>query len=310
MKLIKPSRRLFLSGAGALIAAALAFAPAPSLGAGWLPLARARGGGLPLDGISTGIKAAYSTRQLLTAYAGPAMQVTRASDSTTSNIGFVSNVLDTTSLSTFCASTTCTVTTWFDQSGGGFNLIPGTAAPVIFQSGAVTTINGKPAVSFVAASSQFLKNTSLTSNPVNTLYQNAVIVVNSLGAVQPIWGSTASGLLFDVNTTGNLDLTAPGVVDFATSTNAVTAATGAVVENQYNSTTGAFSFFINRASGGTGTSVQSFPADTTLLGDYGNGFFKLDGFIGEAISYDLVGGIPSASQTSIENNQKTYWGTP
>jgi hypothetical protein len=36
----------------------------------------------------------------------------------------------------------------------------------------------------------------------------------------------------------------------------------------------------------------------------------LNGNIGEYISYDLVGGIPGASQTSIENNQKAYWGTP
>jgi Alpha-L-arabinofuranosidase B, catalytic len=266
--------------------------------------------GLPLDGISTGIKAAFSTRQLLSSYVGPAMQVTRASDSTTANIGFVGNVLDTATLATFCAGTTGSVTTWFDQGGGGFNLIPGTAAPVIFQSGAVITINSKPAVSFTAASAQFLKNTSLTSNPVNTLYQNAVIIVNSFATVMPIMGSTASGLLFDIATTGVLDITAPGVVMIAESTNAVTAATGAVVENQYDSTTGAWAFWINRASGGTGSSPQTFPADTVLLGDYGNGFFKLDGSIGEYIAFDLVGGIPTASQTSIENNQKAFWGTP
>jgi hypothetical protein len=49
---------------------------------------------LPLDGIATGIKAAYSTRQLLTAYVGKAMKVTRSSDSTTLDIGFVANVLE------------------------------------------------------------------------------------------------------------------------------------------------------------------------------------------------------------------------
>jgi hypothetical protein len=33
--------------------------------------------GLPLDGIATGIKSAYSTRKLLTAYAGSAIRVLR-----------------------------------------------------------------------------------------------------------------------------------------------------------------------------------------------------------------------------------------
>ena len=264
--------------------------------------------GLPLDGISTGIKAAFSTRRLLTAYTGPALQVTRASDSTTSNIGFVSNVLDTATLATFCTGTTGSVTTWFDQGGGGFNMTPG-VAPVIFQSGAVTTINGKPAVSF--ASSQFLNSAALTANPVNTLYQNAVISVASLAATNAIAGpSGPEALYFRVDTSGVLDLENAGIIAIGTSSNAVTVATGAVVEAQYNSTTGAFSFFINRASGGTGTSTQTFTARNLQLGSFSNAGETYDGLIGEYIAYDLVGGIPTASQTSIENNQKAYWGTP
>jgi alpha-L-arabinofuranosidase B-like protein len=196
------------------------------------------GGGLMLDGITTGIKAAYSTRQLLTAYAGPAMQVTRASDSTTLNIGFVGNVLDTSSLATFCAGTTGSVTTWFDQSGGGNNMTPGTA-PVIFASGAVTTINGKPAVSFTG--SQFLSNATLSANPVNTLYQNAVISPASFTSNLAITGPSGTGGLewrID-NTTAALDLIEASIVNLATSTNSLTVSTGAVAEVQYNSSTGA-----------------------------------------------------------------------
>ena len=188
-------------------------------------------------------------------------------------------------------------------------MTPGTA-PVIFQSGAVTTINGKPAVSFSAASSQFL-NSSLSANPVNTLYQNAVISVNSLTTNMAIAGpSTHTALYFRVDTSGVLDLENAGIIQIGQSSNTITAATGAVAEAQYNSTTGAFSFFINRVSGGTGTSTQTLSAANLQLGSFNNANETYDGLIGEYIAYDLVGGIPTASQTSIENNQKAYWGTP
>jgi len=239
------------------------------------------------------------------------MNVLRASDSATTDIGFVSNVLDTSSLNGFCSGTTCTVNIWYDQCGGGYNLVPGTAAPVIYTAGAVTTINGKPAVSFTAASTQYLKNTSLSPNPVNTLYQNAVLAANSFSAEWSIAGGHASGLVWAIDhPAGTLDIINPGVTGIANSTNALTAATGAVAEVQYNSTTGAYAFWINRASGGMGSSAQTIGSDYFQLGDYGNAALPFDGFIGEYISYDLVGGIPSGSQTSIENNQKTYWGTP
>ncbi len=140
------------------------------------------GGGLMLDGITTGIKAAYSTRKLLTAYAGNALQAKRDSDSTTQNIGFALNVLDTAALATFCSGTTCHVSIWYDQSGGGNNLIVDplpNSLPIIYQSGAVNAINTKPALLFVLAGTlagaSGLYNAALSPNPTNTLFQNAVV---------------------------------------------------------------------------------------------------------------------------------------
>lgn len=270
------------------------------------------GSTFPLDGLTTGIKAAYSTRRLLTAYAGKSMNVIRASDSTTLDIGFVAGVLDTASLATFCSGTTGSINIWYDQSGGGFNLIPGIAAPVIYASGAVKTINSKPAPSFTAASFQYLKNTSLASNPVNTLYENFVTVANSFSTAWAIRGTLSSGYVLEVSpTTGTIASVNAGVGGIGTSSNSLTATVGSVVEVQYNSVSGAFSFWVDRASGGTGTVPQTLGADTIQLGAYANAAsLAYDGFIGEYISYDLVGGIPGASQTSITLNQKAYWGTP
>lgn len=271
------------------------------------------GVGLMLDGITTGIKACYSTRKLLTAYAGAALTVTRLSDSTTQAIGFSSNVLDSAALSSFCTGTTCVATTWNDQCGGGFNhSAPATAnAPILYQAGAINSINTKPALLGVSATPTSLNNGSLTANPVNTLWQSAVLSWTSGNS--GITGSlTATGALeWRVDSAGTLDLLKANTASIGTSSSALTTATGAIVEAQYNSTTGAFSFWINRTAAGTGTSIQTLTAGTSqLMAGRATSGESFNGSIGEIIEYDLVGGIPGASQTSIENNQRAYWGTP
>jgi hypothetical protein len=94
-----------------------------------------------------GAAAAYSLRQLTTAYTGSAIRVRRASDNTEQNIGFVNNELDTSSLTSFCSGTNGFVTTWYDQSGNGRNATQTTAVnqPIIVSSGSLITENGKPA---------------------------------------------------------------------------------------------------------------------------------------------------------------------
>jgi len=278
-----------------------------TLGAGSVAAPQAVVTGLPLDGITTGIKAAYSTRKLLTAYAGSAIQVQETTGNTTTNIGFVANVLDTATLSTFCSGKTCKAITWYDQSGGGFDHTIGIGnAPTIFQSGAVNVINSKPALLFSLA--QFLSNASLSANPINTLYENAVISWTSgTGGIVGASGSGGMEWRVDGPTISLLKAQTAGI---GTSTLSLTAATGAVVEAQYNSSSGAFSFWLNRATAGTGTSAQTLTATTSQIG-IGSGISEpFNGSIGEVILYDLVGGIPGASQSSITLNQKAYWGTP
>ena len=64
--------------------------------------------------------AAYGTRRLTAAYAGPALGVVRATDGAALDIGFTqSGGLDEMLLSAFCALTECRVARWYDQSGHG-----------------------------------------------------------------------------------------------------------------------------------------------------------------------------------------------
>lgn len=98
-----------------------------------------------------GAAAAYSLRLLNTDYTGDAVTVRRASDNTTTNIGFVDGELDVDALNTFCSGTDGFVTVWFDQSGNGNDAANTTASeqPKIFDSvDGVILENGKAAIEF------------------------------------------------------------------------------------------------------------------------------------------------------------------
>lgn len=90
-------------------------------------------------------QAGYSLRKLRTAYSGSAIRVRRSSDNTEQDIGFTGSALDTTALASFCSGTSGYITTWYDQSGNGYNLIQATGAsqPRIVSSGTIDTQGGK-----------------------------------------------------------------------------------------------------------------------------------------------------------------------
>lgn len=98
---------------------------------------------------------ALGVRRLNGAYSGACMRIVRASDSTESDINFDgSGDLDTASIASFCSGTTGYVAKWYDQSGNardaigkdyGVNL---DSLPIIYESGAVTTLNSVPALRF------------------------------------------------------------------------------------------------------------------------------------------------------------------
>lgn len=107
----------------------------------------------------TGAVAGYSLRRLTITYTGPAIEVTRTSDSATQDIGFDSNGdLDTSALTTFIGANTGVVSKWYDQSGNGQTMSQTTAAnrPTIISSGTLITQGGKPAIRFDGSNDSFI----------------------------------------------------------------------------------------------------------------------------------------------------------
>lgn len=99
-----------------------------------------------------GAAAAYSVHQINTGYGGSAIQVRRASDNATADIGFDNGELNIGQIINHCSGTDCFVSIWYDQSGNGRDVseIDSLARqPKIYDSSTgIIYDNGKPALNF------------------------------------------------------------------------------------------------------------------------------------------------------------------
>lgn len=80
-----------------------------------------------LSSVVGDLKYAYSFKKVVSGYSGNCIEVRRASDDTTSNIGFDGDDLDASSLNTFLGGSNGYVKTWYDQTGT-VNLVQATNA--------------------------------------------------------------------------------------------------------------------------------------------------------------------------------------
>lgn len=161
--------------------------------------------------------AAYSLRKLRTAYTGSAIRV-RRTDLNEANIGFTSNgELDTTALLSFTGTGALDngfITTWYDQSGNGYNATQTTAAsqPQIVSGGSVILENGKPSIEFDGVSDG-LVNTSgdvIASNAANSVlivgknisvfdYSNIIWAKNAIRIITAVNNTYADFSIFNTN---------------------------------------------------------------------------------------------------------------
>lgn len=99
-----------------------------------------------------------SSRLLRADYAGDDITVRRSSDNATDDIGFVDNLIDSSSLSTFIGANSGLVTDAYDQTANSNNASQSTAAnqPTIINSGTLQTINSIAAYDFDGANDNLL----------------------------------------------------------------------------------------------------------------------------------------------------------
>ena len=134
------------------------------------------------ESYGSGAEAAYSVRQLKRDNT-ECMVIRRASDSTTTTIGFdASGNISEADIISFCTGTTCTVYQWLDQSGNGNTATAGATEPIIYTGGAIVKDNGKVAINFNAAYSA-LKYTGqdLNLSAVTALVVQRIDTTTSVG---------------------------------------------------------------------------------------------------------------------------------
>lgn len=262
----------------------------------------------PLLNAYPGAAIACSLRKLRSDYTGFCIQVTRQIDSATLNIGFVNNVLDTATLSTFIGSGTGKITIWYDQSGNGNNLTKDTLfpQPQIINNGVLYTINSKPTILFLT--NELLNFTTALSsfNPISLfLIQKANSTTNMGGLIghnSPGGSGTAFGVgiinsnkyaaSFGFN--GQMKLQYNTGLDIGTNLNNMNMVVNSTNYYPYVNNT-SFTF-----------STTDWSPSTTLFSVLGQGYpsSQINAYISEMIIYKTD---QLSNRTGIVNNTNSYY---
>jgi|688.fasta_scaffold591444_1 hypothetical protein len=254
--------------------------------------------------------AAYSVRKLRAGYTGSAIKVRRSSDNTEQDIGFTAlGNLDESALTTFCSGTNGFVTTWYDQSGNANNSTQTTAAnqPQIVSSGAVITVNSKPATNFTNANTVGMDFTQLALTNFTILWVSKK--ATAVGSASIILTGLPGGANYcgdDVDLEGNPSLRAISTPVISLTT-LNTSPTGVAKLNQHlaylnrrsaNQAVGQFNNSSNSYNNGT---TNTFTIKSIAL--YGSGY----NFVGNLQEIIIYSNDQSANRTGISNNINTYY---
>ena len=250
-----------------------------------------------------GAEAAYSTRQLRLAQT-ECMTIRRASDSTTTTIGFDgSGNIDEAAITTFCTGTTCTVSEWKDQSGNGNDATQSTAAnqPTIYTGGALVKENGRLALDFDGVSDNM---TSVSTYTPTTSMAQVIIVKGLSSSTDQIIGDNSdrkAGMALRIQS-GNFNY----FNGFTTGNNqiSITANDNQNLHFYGRDTSSNFYARLNGSETSTSISAINTTAQNIYLAARHDGSLDLDGTMQEYILYLTS---KSADKTSIEENIGDYF---
>jgi hypothetical protein len=287
---------------------------------------RVREGGrlllLDTPGVGT-FAAAYSLRRLRTAAANKAIQVTRASDSTTQDIGFVGENFDTASLATFCSGTTGYVSKWYDQSGNGRDQIQATQANMwrIYASGATETKNSRPALRAID-NSRGMETASFTAYTGSSMSAYAVAAhQNAVTTLSPRFvGARGTSNTDNSDSSGSVLIARSGSSTPTSSWLTAHQSSQQVTAGTYNqltqiagmvdNTAATIDNWIDGTNGHLG-SVSPGVYNTTILqvGKATSTTFQsvTDGYIAEALV--VFGTISANNRNIVRASQKAYYAT-
>lgn len=252
---------------------------------------------------------AVSLRRLNRNYAGSCIRVRRSSDNAEQDIGFVNGVLDQASLTSFVGANNGFVTTWYDQSGNGNNLINPTAAsqPKIVTSGVVLTQSGFPCIS--TATNLFLR-TSASSFNVPMFNGNSATFISAIGSHtsantgffgnRPVAANT--GWFYDWRTTNTYQFTVVGSNSTATTSTPLSRHIAFLSK----STSNVLSGWWNNVAGTTNSCSYGTSNINFYLGVDGTGGTN---YFANANFYEFIGyaNDQTANRVRMQNNLNSYY---
>jgi hypothetical protein len=248
---------------------------------------------------------AYSLRGLKIAYTGNAIRVRRSSDNAEQDIGFIDNTnkdLDIAALTSFCSGTNGFVTTWYDQSGNGRNATQTTAAnqPQIVSSGAVLTLNSKPALNWNGTN--YWLTTAQFSPEISQPATYFITAQSNTGSANALFDGFTNGKMLYYRNGTNFSFNGPTALAETTAA----ATTQLLYTNLANGASSAFfNNGVSKASGNAGTNN----IDGIVIGNLGSDFtaagYQLRGNYQELVLYPSN---QTSNQTAIESNINTYYG--
>lgn len=269
--------------------------------------------------------AVYSLRRLLTNYnINKAINLRRSSDNTNQDIGFVGQDFDVATATTFLNGSNGFITTWYDQSGNGYNATQSTAAnqpQLIFN-----VFGSRPGLLFGGSSTKAL---STASNLLNLESFFASPTGGTFNSVISVSAYTNSSFLF---TKGNVQILTgsgssflPGVrvvlTNFTTNTwyinpsQNIKGAHTLDVLYSYASTSNTPTFKVDGVTTGITSATPSLPItpDTGYSLIIGNsaatgGANGWSDYISEMVFWPVT--RPAAQYAILHANQSAYWGTP
>lgn len=252
--------------------------------------------------------AAYSTRKVVSAYSGKSVNVTRQSDVTTQDIGFVGNDFDVASFNTFCSGTLCFVAKWYDQSGNGRDISQATFGnqPQIVISNGRAWLGFGPRQSALVAAAPFpgsgdhtlgmteYLGTDLSNTPMSQFdgANGWMILNNGLSS-----SSSPKHLSYWAQVGGETIDTTDNLVGNGWSAVSITRASGALTE------------YVNGVSHATATSISSSTSTSAFsLGNIVGGQYFFWGLTSEVYVY--TSGLTPTNISSIAASETSYWPNP
>lgn len=284
--------------------------------------AAASGPTLLLDtGIASPVNA-WSLRKLRSAYSGSAIRIRRSSDSTEQDIGFSGEDLDTAAISSFVSSNSAFIVTIYDQQGSD-NLTMATASrqPRIVNAGTLDTKNSKAVIHWDGSDKGLRKAGVTTLAGISQFTTSAVAsMVNAGGANRRILSFMGSASSDDfTNATSAIPLNRFGANQAVSSyrqgaersNSSITYAQMFTMLSRYDASNNIVTVDGTDAASSaySATALDATSQTMTMGGDYQTPIFSTwNGQIGEVIVW--ASALGSTDRSTLQSNQKTFWGTP